>query len=319
MVSAALAVALTALIAAAAIANDAAINDGANGPQPLGVTADRESPIRMVSEELVFRFGKWRTRVEAKFLFENTRADSTVRQLSGFPDATVYAPYFRSDPGFRDREISQFDARIRQRNPLRNMQTRIDGKRVASPMRMGFVARPDGAMEIFTVAVDTMTADRVAWHVVELVIPPRGRLTLERRYEVNNSFNDPFGAGFIYVTATGASWQGTIARLHATLYLEDGLTFAHLPHLWQGGDGPEPDDETWDPGWTILGPNRAELTWLDHEPRTDWARNHLDLDWYPLPGEYYPPWQIVQEQWESPLWMYPCRPPFDYPHFAMYE
>lgn len=48
-------------------------------PQPLDVDGDRESEIRMVEEALIFHLGKWRTRVEARFVFENTRADSTVR------------------------------------------------------------------------------------------------------------------------------------------------------------------------------------------------------------------------------------------------
>ncbi len=95
------------LTAATVLANDSAINHGAHGPQPLDVDGDRESEIRMVEEELISHLGKWRTRVEARFVFENTRADATVRQLSGFPIVEDKALAWLAEPDVRDKEIAR--------------------------------------------------------------------------------------------------------------------------------------------------------------------------------------------------------------------
>lgn len=316
------AVATTLVLAAATLtptaarANDSAIFFGAYGPQPLDVDGGRESPIRMVEEELVFHFGKWRTRVEVRFVFENTRADATVRQLSGFPDVYESRAVWPSAIEFMHEDAARFNAQYRHRSPLRNLETRIDGKPVDSPVRIGFVDHVDGIWSNPFVPVDTATVMSARWHVVELVIPPKGRLTLERRYDVRNGSNGlAYGAEYSYVTATGSSWHGTIGRLHATAFLEDGLTVEHFhrPDLVARDAARVRNPE--DTDWTVVAPNRLELTWLDFEPRDDETRRVIGLAWLPLVGEYYPPWQIVRELQEPPEWDYPYRPPFVMPGY----
>ncbi len=58
--------------------------------------------------------------------------------------------------------------------------------------------------------------------------------------------------------------------------------------------------------------DRAELTWLDFEPRDDETRHFINLACFPLEGEYDPPWQIIREQMEPPEWDHP-----HWPRFAM--
>jgi hypothetical protein len=106
-----------------AAANDFSLNMCAHGPEPPDILGGQESLIRMVEEELTFHFGKWETRVHARFVFENTSADSTVRQLSGFPDVSVEPDSPFESEYLEEWEIRKFDQEYRHRQPLRNMQT----------------------------------------------------------------------------------------------------------------------------------------------------------------------------------------------------
>jgi hypothetical protein len=273
---------LPALLAVAlsppARANDSSLNFGAHGPEPLDLRDGRESPIRMVEEELTFRFGKWDTRVHARFVFENTSEDSTVRQLSGFPDVTIETdPYYWAGK-LDSLQIAEFDQAHRRQSPIRDMKTRLDGKSVASSMRVGFVQETLEAPWGW-VAADTFTGRRVCWYIVELVIPPKGRVTLERSYRTFNGYQGAVGAHFQYITLTGGPWQGTIGRLTANVILEDGLTVDDL--VWADEERRFWSTETYPPRglWHVEGPKRMSLTWTDFEPRLDDRRHNLGLAW----------------------------------------
>ena len=130
----------------------------------------------MVEEELVFHFGKWRA-------------------------------LWPSQIEFMKEDAARFDAQYRHRSPLRNMETRIDGKPVSSSVRLGFVDHADGMASSLFVPVDTTTVMSVRWYVVELVIPPKGRLTLERRYDVDNGPDGlAYGARSVVCTPP-CSWK----------------------------------------------------------------------------------------------------------------
>jgi hypothetical protein len=188
-----------------ALANDSGLNFGAHGPEPLDIRDGRESLIRMVEEELTFRFGKWDTRVNARFVFENTSEDSTVRQLSGFPDVTIESDHWLFDERLDPLEIARFDQAYRRQSPIRDMKTRLDGRPVDSNVRLGFVQESLEA-PFGWVAADTLTGQRVCWYIVELVIPPKGRVTLERNYKTSNGYQGAVGAHFQYITLTGGPW-----------------------------------------------------------------------------------------------------------------
>lgn len=262
-----------------AIANDCGLNYGAHGPEPLDLRDGGESLIRMVEEELTFHFGKWDTRVHARFVFENTSADSTVRQLSGFPDVMIEADLWILGEKLDPYDVAGFDRDHRRQSPIRDMKTRLDGRPVASSVRVGFVQETLEAPWGW-VAADTVTGHRVCWYIVELVIPPKGRVTLERTYKTFNGYQGAVGSHFQYLTITGGPWQGTIGRLTANVFLEDGLTVDNL--RWA-----EEEERFWGPlthpprgSWRIDSPTRLSLTWTDFDPRLDERRHHLGLAWY---------------------------------------
>lgn len=263
--------------ASAARADDFALNPGAYMPEPLDVLYGGESAIRLVEEELTFRVRKWETDVVARFVFENTRADSTVRQLSGFPDISV-EPFFTEDAVLDSVDVRRFDDKYGNRGPLKRMRTTIDGRRVRSEVRLGFVQQSETPPWTWT-ATDSITGIRVQWHVIELVIPPKGRSTVERRYTAGNGYWGVAGAHFHYITVTGGPWQGTIGKLTANVTLADGLTLDHL--VWT-----EPDEHRWTVAsyppkdqWQIAAPNHLSLVWTDFEPLTDESRHTIAITW----------------------------------------
>jgi hypothetical protein len=282
-----------------ALANDSSLNFGAHGPEPLDIRDGRESLIRMVEEELTFHFGKWDTRVHVRFVFENTSADSTVRQLSGFPDVTVEADPPWPDAKLDPFHIARFDHEYRRQSPIRGMKTRLDGRPVASIVRVGFVHETWEAPWGW-VAADTLTGRRVCWYVVELVIPPKGRVALERSYKTFNGFAGAVGAHFQYITLTGGPWQGTIGRLTAHVILEDGLTVDDL--LWADEERRSWSTETSPPRslWQVEGPKRMSLTWNDFDPRLDDRRHHIGLAWFSMDLEDGRVWR--GEKFSSRWW-----------------
>lgn len=283
-----------------ALANDSSLNPGAHGPEPLDIRDGRESLIRMVEEELTFHFGKWHTRVHARFVFENTSADSTVRQLSGFPDDSVEGVYPEVQPyRLHDWEVEEFDRRQLHSSPIADMKTRIDGKPVVSSLRFGFVTSTDEAPWGW-VAADTVTGVRVRWYVVELVIPPKSRVTLERSYRARNGHQGMVGSHFQYLTLTGGPWHGTIGRLTAHVILEDGLTVDNL--VWDEGEYDPWSLVTYPPReeWRVEGRKRLSLIWTDFDPRLDVRKHQLGLAWFSMEPEDARAWR--GERFRSRWW-----------------
>lgn len=263
-------------------ANDFALNLGAHGPIPLDVRDGRESPIRLVEEQLEFRFGSSATSVRARFVFENTRSDSTVRQLSGFPDVAVerHPLAGEDDPYYaEDMRILNWEAPFV--HPLRDMRAWIDGKPARSNVTTGYVRYNDEEPFAWLPA-DSVTGRFVRWHTVELVIPPKGRTVLEREYTTSNGFDGLAGRHFHYITLTGGPWHGSIGRLKATVILQDTLTSDNLH--WA-----EPADSDFEqvhihplrPEWTFEAPGRFSFTWTDFEPLRDIERQQIVLVWRP--------------------------------------
>ncbi|MBK7670543.1 MAG: hypothetical protein IPJ24_03980 [bacterium] len=297
---------LSSLAANPCPANDTVMNQGAGGLEPLDVRSGRESPIRLVDEELTFRFGKWRTSVKARFVFENTRTDSTVRQLSGFPDVHDNVEGSWAGAKYEPRDVAEFDTRYRV-SELRDMKTRIDGRRVSSQVRYGYIdeipeseSKFDGAW----VPVDSISGVRVRWYVVELVIPPRGRVTLERSYNVRNGVLWPEGGHFQYHLSTGGAWHGTIGRMRATLILEDGLTSSHMVVPWP--DEPAAPDSLSlyhnEREWRYIASDRLTLEWTDFDPWREPRKRSLNFQWEPLPGEEYEPYEVLHRKEPGSRW-----------------
>lgn len=113
-------------------ANDTAINDGANGPEPLGLRSGEESIIQMKSEYLTVRFGIKQTSVVARFHFLSHKTTGPAKQKLGFPDAS------RSGV---DNNVS---------GPISNLVTKVNGQVVPSEFVQGYyeeVRGADGSVE----------------------------------------------------------------------------------------------------------------------------------------------------------------------------
>lgn len=297
---------LSALAANLCPANDTVMNQGAGGLEPLDVRSGRESPIRLVDEELTFRFGKWRTSVKARFVFENTRTDSTVRQLSGFPDIHEAVEGSWAGAKYTPLETAQFDS-LNRVSELRDMVTRIDGRRVRSQVRYGYIGEiPESEPEFAGnwVPVDSVSGMRIRWYVVELVIPPAGRVTLDRSYNVRNGLQWSDGGHFTYYLSTGGAWHGTIGRMRATLILTDGLTAAHMVMPWP--DEPAAPDSLSlyqnEREWRYVAPDRLTLEWTDFDPWRDPRKRELNFQWEPLPGEEYEPYEVLHRKEPGSRW-----------------
>lgn len=257
-------------------ANDAALNQGMFGPEPLDVSKGEESPIQMVQESLHFRFGKEETQVHCRFLFRNLDTTRTARQLTGFPDLRL-AWQKEIDEGRRDPDevgCPLWNAG----GILHDMETTINGQVVSSQIRYGYSIYPNGGYWKPT-APDSGCP--IAWYVAELNIPPGGEAVLERRYRAQNGFGAGVGWTFDYRTDTGAGWAGKIGGLAADVQLLDGLTISDL--RWD--DESRDDDPGADHGgmrphrreWIELAPDRLQCTWLDFDPVLDEDRDCIRI------------------------------------------
>ena len=260
-----------------ALANDSALNEGAYGPEPLDVARGKESPIRLVNEHLRIEFGAARSNVVVTFHFQNPDSTRSVRQLTGFPDISLGEP--------DEDDLANFTKTM---GPLLHVRTFIDGHEVKSKLRRGRV-RPDSNgvwtpvrgdwHPVFTDSTGPELSQIIAWHVVELRIPPRGNLTLERRYSAENAYHGLAGGGFYYILHTAAGWRGTVGKLTADLILLGDLEPDELD--WTV---PEPEDSRrWMciPGleeWRRIDPRHYRLVWTNFEPATDANRRELSCE-----------------------------------------
>jgi hypothetical protein len=238
-------------IASCALANDTAIQDGSDGPAPLGDRRGAESVIRMVREHLEITFGKKKSKVHATFVFRNTKRDAPARQTVGFPDRTAMAKLPDSDG-----DIS---------GPIEDLVTLVNGKEQKSRQLRGWV-KDNGGMDEPAKSGEKGAFERI-WHAIDVVFPVGKEVVIERLYQVPNGSSvasDP-EVTFHYTTATGGVCQGTIGEMIADVTLADGLTIEAL--LWNGslGAGMSPKREQ----WRVESPTRMQLVWKDFEPRTE--------------------------------------------------
>ena len=238
-------------IASCAFANDTAVQDGRDGPAPLGDHRGTESVIRMVREHLGISFGSKKTKVHATFVFLNTKRDAPARQTVGFPDHTAMAKLPDADG-----DLS---------GPIENLVTLVDGKEQTSRQLRAWVRESNGIEERANPR-EKGAFERI-WHAIDVIFPVGKEVVIERLYQVPNGSSvasDP-EVTFHYSTATGGVWQGTIGEMIADVTLADGLTVDAL--LWNGslGAGMSPKREQ----WHVQSPTRMQLVWKDFEPGTE--------------------------------------------------
>ena len=265
---------LVLIAGASAEANDTALNQGRWGPEPIGGTEGPESPIRMVREDLRIEFGRESTDVAARFTFRNSRAGAPLRQLLGFPDvAAADAEQLRRD---RQKDPKATLEGENSTGPLERMTTFVNGKRRPSALRYGEIALDKNKFPLPWRKRDGETTRLMAWYAVEVDFPADKDVTIERHYRVRNGWQVYRIGFFNYTTATGGVWQGTIGRMTADVFLEDGLKVkdlawddVFLPKQQVGGIKMQPavQDE-----WRTLSPTHIRLTWKDFEPRIEKER-----------------------------------------------
>jgi len=238
-------------IASCALANDTAVQDGNDGPAPIGDRRGTESVIRMVREHLDIVFGKEKTTVRATFVFLNTKPNASAHQTVGFPDRTAMA----KDKNFE----GDFSG------PIENLVTLVNGQERKSRALRGWVNEHDGLEE--PAQPGEKGAFERIWHAIDVEFPVGKEVVIERRYRVPNGrsvASDP-EVFFDYTTATGGVWKGTIGEMVADVTLADDLTVESL--LWNGslGAGTSPGRVQ----WQTQSPTKMQLVWKDFEPRTE--------------------------------------------------
>lgn len=250
---------LVVLLANISYADDGALNQGHDGPEPLNVKAGEESPVRMVSEELEFHFTRKTTGVVARFHFLNPTA-ATVRQTFGFPDEALASERAKTeDP---DNEVG----------PIENMKSFVGGKERPSKIEFGYVKwANDGSCWLPSNKKDGLL---MAWHTLTVDFPPGREVVVERDYDAPNGSAVYDVILFEYIVHTGSSWKGNIGKLRATVFLEDGLTVGALN--WTPKEDPYetlvvPKREE----WKIVSPTKMTLEWDDFKPSKDKDRQSL--------------------------------------------
>jgi hypothetical protein len=240
---------------ASATANDAAMNDGSEGPEPIGWRSGVESIVQMKSEHLSIHFGVERTSVVAKFTFLSHKTSGPARQKLGFPDASR----------------SELDGDII--GPIENLVTRVNGKVVDSELVEGWfqeIVKPDGSIfyEKKPKPADPYSAGltrKHAWHVIEVEFPVGEEVVVEREYDCPTGGDTSMNAFFIYETRTGGAWKGEIEKLTAEVTFEGDIRSDLI------GLSPKK-------GWTWSdNRKKATLTWEHFEPRTEDDRTWFEI------------------------------------------
>lgn len=255
-------------------ADDSAMNEGAYGPEPRGGTAGEESIIRMESEQISVKFGREHSEVVARFVFRSYKPKESARQLVGFPDyGAANEEGERRDP----KGEAAWHGDLNTTGPLRDLRTFVDGKEVESKLDYGYVKMGEDDGWTPGTPKDGVL---MAWHTMWVDFPPDRDVVVERRYTVNNGAMVGGIMMFEYVTATGASWRGTIGQMDVDVTL-DGWTTDDI--AWKAGGkkqqifdtGPftAPDKKA----WKIVSPTHLQLTWKNFEPRTDKDRRSFTL------------------------------------------
>ena len=203
-------------------ANDTALNDGADGPMPVGGFKGKESVIRMRAEHIEVEFGRKYSKVDAHFVFRSTKPEAPARQLVGFPDdSAAFEEASRRDP---TGELGVNDEPPDIEGPIEDMRTYVDGKEVKSELKYGFVK--DDKVELRPGSRNS--GKLMAWYTIWVTFPPDRDVVIERKYRVRNGGSVFGDHTFDYDTSTGASWKGAIGHLEADITLVDGLTIKDL-------------------------------------------------------------------------------------------
>lgn len=235
------------------LANDTAMHEGANGPEPLGWRSggDGESVIAMREEMIIVHFGIKRSHVRAQFTMVCSKKGSDARQTLGFPDLA------RSWYGM-DSAVS---------GPIEELATRVNGKLVEAGFqsaRYETTYDEDGSILERRPARDA-SGDVFAWHSIEVTFPPGRPVLIEREYDVPNGATAGLGSFFVYETMTGSNWDGPIGRLVAV------VDFAEDVDLERIRLSPRQ-------GWILDKATRtAELVWRNFEPRDEPERRSFRI------------------------------------------
>lgn len=250
--------------------NDSAMNEGAYGPEPLGWQANKESVIKLVSENLDIQFGKKECSVAVCFTFRNTRTDKVAKQLLGFPDI-----------GAAQKKVT------RQKNviypewimagPLKKMRTFINGKEVPSKLEYGFIDY--GEDYPGWRAASSTNGVLMAWYTVGVEFPSNKEVIVKRSYKMTTGVTVGGIGHFNYITHTAGAWQGKIEKLKAQVKLNDGITVNDLN--WSKLNSAHWDEglTTWPPhsSWKINSPTHLTFEWNNFEPRTENNRQGFRL------------------------------------------
>ena len=238
------------------LANDAAINDGATGPEPVGWRAGAESIIQMKSENLDIHFGLDTSKVHATFRFVSHKKSGGATQKLGFPD------YSRSE-----REGSVM-------GPITNMVTKVNGKVVPSELSEGYYREKisdDGSIQYEKAEKPKPDPNvipevrRFAWHIIEVKFPPGEEVVVERIYETPSGISAGGESFMLYETRTGGAWRGEIEKLTAEVTLDAAIDPGLIVL--------EPRE-----GWEISEDKRTlSLEWNNFEPRTDNDRQYFTV------------------------------------------
>lgn len=227
-------------------ANDTAMHDGGSGPEPVGWSGERESVIRMVSEEVHVEMGPTESYVVCRFDFVNVGKDSPAMQYLGFPDIT--------------RSSTEGDTMP----PLREMRSFVNGREVSSKLvskRLG----EDGKW----IDLEKPSDPCETWHVITVTFPPNEHVIVERRFRTDNGQTAGGPIFFGYTTQTGGNWRSTIGKATFTVHLAEGMQSATLQT--------DPSDQ-----WQRSKDGRTlTLVWSDFEPRTDTEHGYWSVGWMP--------------------------------------
>lgn len=229
----------------ASLSNDAAMNDGSAGPEPIGWRSGVESIVQMKSEHLDIRFGTESTHVRAVFTFLSHKTGGAAVQKLGFPDASR----------------SELDGDII--GPIENLVTRVNGKKVESELVEGYyrqIVKPDGSVFYEKKEAPDPDGDgltrKYAWHVVTVKFPVGEEVVVEREYDCPTGLDTSMNCFFIYETRTGGAWRDEIEQLTAEVTFDETV---------------RTDLVEFDPvsGWNWSEDRKkATLVWKNFEPRT---------------------------------------------------
>lgn len=253
--------ALLAVIIAPLRANDASINLGAHGPEPVGEFRGEESVVRMVSEKIDITFGRTETHVHCRFVFRSSKTGGDAVQVLGFPDFHTEA-----DTG-----------------SIHSMVSRVDGREVPSKKLLGWQDLETSKCHLGTSA-EGATAD---FYTITVTFPPDRDVVVERDYTATNGRSVMGDTYFSYTTRTGGSWKGTIGRaeFHVTL---DGWKLDDL--AFEDGEqkvDPRQQRKYASPNlseWKVEAPGKLSLVWTNFEPAVHHTRQNIHLQTWCVPA-----------------------------------